>query len=112
MKNSAVGIGFSIFALVAGAVLFAAPAAAQSGAGVFKSRCAACHGTDGKADTDIGKTMHLRSLASPAVQKESDKELTDIIADGKDAMPGYKDKLSGTQIKDLVRYIRKLGKEK
>jgi cytochrome c6 len=96
---------------IAGAILFVAPAFGQSAASLYKSRCAACHGADGKADTAIGKSMHLRSLASAEVQKESDKELTDIIADGKGAMPGYKDKLSAAQIKDLVGYIREMGKK-
>jgi cytochrome c6 len=91
--------------------LLAAPAFGQGGASLYKARCAACHGAGGKGDTGIGKSMHLRSLASPEVQKQSDAELTAIIADGKGAMPAYKDKLSGAQIKDLVVYIRELGKK-
>jgi cytochrome c6 len=94
-----------------GSILFAAPIFGQDGASLYKSRCASCHGADGKGDTAIGKSMHLRSLASPEVQKESDQELTAIIADGKGAMPAYKGKLSAEQVKDLVGYIRELGKK-
>jgi cytochrome c6 len=101
----------TVFTLVACLALFAAPAFGQSGASLFKSRCAGCHGADGKGDTGIGKSLHIRSLASPKVQKESDKELTAIITDGKSAMPAYKDKLSAAQIKDLVGYIRELAKK-
>ncbi len=97
--------------IAVGSVLFAAPVFGQTGASLYKSRCASCHGADGKGDTAVGKSMHLRSLASPEVQKESDQELTGIIADGKGAMPGYKDKLSAEQVKDLVGYIRELGKK-
>jgi cytochrome c6 len=97
-----------ILALIAGSFLFAAPAFGQGGASLFKSRCAACHGADGKGDTAIGRSMHMRSLASPEVQKKTNKELTDIISDGKGAMPAYKDKLSGSEIKDLVGHIREL----
>jgi len=111
MKRSTTRINRTLLALVAGSFLFAAPAFGETGASLFKSHCAACHGADGKGDTGIGKSMHLRSLASPEVQKQSDKELTAMIADGKGAMPGYKDKLSGAQIKDLVGYIRELGKK-
>ena len=77
----------------------------------FQSPCAGRHGAAGAGDTDIGKSMHLYSFASPDVQKKSDKELTAIITDGKGAMPSYKDKLSDAQIKDLVGYIRKLAKK-
>lgn len=105
-------INRALLALVAGSFLFAAPAFGESGASLFKSHCAACHGADGKGDTGIGKSMHLRSLASPEVQKQSDKQLTAMIADGKGGMPAYKSRLSGAQIKALVSHIRELGKKK
>jgi cytochrome c6 len=97
--------------VAASALLIAAPAFADNGASLFKARCAACHGADGKGETAVGKSMHLRSLASPEVQKQSDEQLTDMIAGGKGAMPAYKDKLSAAQIKDLVAFIRELGKK-
>jgi cytochrome c6 len=111
MKIPVTRVNRTIFIIVASSFFVAAPAFGQSGASLFKSHCAACHGADGKGDTGIGKSMHMRSLASPEVQKESDKELTAIITDGKGAMPSYKDKLSGAQIKDLVGFIRELGKK-
>ncbi|HVB87884.1 MAG TPA: cytochrome c [Candidatus Dormibacteraeota bacterium] len=111
MKKSAARINRTILSVVAASFLLAAPAFGQGGASVFKSRCAGCHGADGKGDTGIGKSMHMRSLASSEVQKQSDKELTTIISDGKGAMPAYKDKLSGSEIKGLVSYIREFGKK-
>jgi mono/diheme cytochrome c family protein len=97
--------------ILASSLLLTSPAFGQRGAGLYKSKCADCHGTYGKGDTTIGESMHLRSLASPEVQKLSDKDLTAWITDGKGAMPGYKDELSAGQIKDLVAYIRALGKK-
>lgn len=110
--NHTVRFNRTLVALVAGSFLIAAPAFGQSGASLFKSRCAACHGADGKGDTGIGRSMHMKSLGSADVQKLSDKELTTIISDGKGAMPSYKGKLSGSEIKELVGYIRVLGKKK
>jgi cytochrome c6 len=101
----------AVLMIAAGSFLIAAPAFGQDAASLYKSRCAGCHGADGKGDTGIGKSMHLRSFASADVQKQSDAELTSWIANGKGAMPAYKDKLSGAQIKDLVGYIRDLGKK-
>jgi len=111
MKIFAGRLNRTALLIAAASLLTAAPAFGQGAASVYKSRCAGCHGADGKADTGIGKSMHLRSLASADVQKQSDAELTSWIADGKAAMPAYKDKLSGAQIKDLVGYIRELGKK-
>jgi mono/diheme cytochrome c family protein len=111
MKILASPLNRAVLIIVASSFLIAAPAFGQSGASLFKSHCAGCHGADGKAETGIGKSMHMRSFASPEVQKQSDKELTAWIADGKGAMPAYKDKLSGAQIKELVGHIRELGKK-
>jgi mono/diheme cytochrome c family protein len=84
---------------------------AQDAAGLYKAKCSACHGADGKGDTPVGKKMGLRDFASPEVQKSSDDELTAIIADGEDKMPSYKKSLKPEQIKDLVGYIRSLAKK-
>jgi cytochrome c6 len=111
MKSLSGLLNRTVLMIVAGSFLLAAPAFGQGATSLYKSRCAGCHGADGKGDTGLGKSMHLRALGSADVQKQSDKELTAWIADGKGAMPGYKDKLSGAQIKDLVSYIRDLGKK-
>ena len=53
--------------------------------------------------------MGLRDFASPEVQKMSDDELSAIIGEGKNKMPGYKKSLKPDQIKELVRYIRSMA---
>lgn len=85
-----------------------ASAVAQDAAATYKAKCAMCHGPDGK-----GGKMGTRDFASAEVKKESDAELTDIITKGKPGppkMPAYGDKLKDTEIKNLVAYIRGLGK--
>jgi cytochrome c6 len=99
--------------LFAAAVLTCAavPAFGQgSGAALYKSKCAMCHGTDGKGETAVGKSMKLRDLGSADVQKQTDAELIAITADGKGKMPAYKGKLTDAQIKDVVAFIRTLKK--
>jgi mono/diheme cytochrome c family protein len=81
---------------------------AADGAAVYKAKCATCHGTDGKGETSIGKSMKLKSLGAPDVQKTTDADLNKIISDGKGKMPAYKGKLSADEIKALVTYIRTL----
>jgi len=102
------GLHRAFLAVIVVAVVTACGAtlAAQDAANLYKAKCSACHGSDGKGETAIGKKMGIRDLASPVVQKMSDDELTTIIADGKDKMPSYKKGLKPEQIKDLVGYIR------
>lgn len=84
--------------------------AADTGADVYKSKCASCHGPDGKGETAMGKNLKLKDLASADVQKLSDADLTTVIEKGKKPMPGYEGKLTKDQINDLVKYIRALKK--
>jgi cytochrome c6 len=87
-----------------------ASATAQEAAATYKAKCAMCHGPDGKGSA-IGQKMGVHDFASADVQKESDAELTEIITKGKAKMPAYGSKLKESEIKDLVTYIRGLGKK-
>ncbi|HXG59044.1 MAG TPA: cytochrome c [Thermoanaerobaculia bacterium] len=101
-----------VLALTAVVMLVVAtvPAIAADAAATYKAKCAACHGPDGSGQTAMGKKMQLRDLGSPEVQKQTDKELTALITDGKGKMPAYKDKLSSEEITALVGFIRKMKK--
>jgi cytochrome c551 len=87
------------------------PVQAQEAAATFKTKCAACHGADGKGETAIGKANKVRDLGSPEVQKQTDAELTTIIETGKGKMPGYAKSLKPEQVKELVAYIRSIAKK-
>jgi len=94
--------------LMAGTGLLSAPAKADTAAGeaLFKSKCAGCHGADGKGK----EAMKTTDLAAADVQKMSDTDLGGIISNGKGGkMPAYKT-LTPEQLKDLVSYIRSLKK--
>ena len=89
----------------------AAPSRASAGGGeLYKAKCASCHGEDGSGNTAVGRSLRLRALGSPEVQKQSDAELTSVTAKGKGRMPGYEAKLSQEQLQKLVRFIRGLKK--
>jgi len=92
------------------AILLIAPAAfaAADGAALYKAKCAMCHGADGAGQTAMGKSMKLRDLRSPEVQKQSDADLYKVTADGKGKMPAYKGKLTDEEIKALVAHMRAL----
>ncbi len=101
-----------ILAMLAAGLALSTPAAADDAAATYKAKCAMCHGADGKGDTPVGKKMGIRDLTSADVQKASDEELITITTKGKNKMPGYENKLSAAQIKDIVAYIRQLAKGK
>lgn len=107
----------SIFAIIVcawGGMLFAQASknGSESGEAIFKRQCAGCHGTDGKGQTAMGKTFKLKDLTSAEVQKQTDSELFDILAKGKEKMPAYENNLGHDRIQAVVAYVRELGKGK
>ena len=75
----------------------------------FDSKCASCHGKDGRAKSLHRKHVHARDLTDAAWQGNvSDERLFNSISNGKGKMPDFKKKLSEDQIDALVRYVRQL----
>jgi mono/diheme cytochrome c family protein len=103
---------FAIPALSALLFLSVPVCAETDAASVFKTKCAACHGADGKGDTPIAKKLGVRDFASPEVQKETDEDLFNVTQKGRNKMPAFGSSLKDPQIKDLVAYIRELSKKK
>jgi cytochrome c6 len=102
-------VGRTFFAV---SIVQASPASGSAGSGsTFKAKCAMCHGQDG-GGSQVGKTMNIPDLCSPAVQKQTDAELAQIISDGKGGMPSFKGSLRDDQIHGLVAYIRLLAQKK
>ena len=84
---------------------------------LWKSKCAACHGADGKGDTDQGKKMKVANMATAAYQKSfTDDQLKNAILNGvktekdgvKKEMDPFKDELTPDQVNALVQFIRAL----
>jgi len=87
------------------------PANAQSGSeGVYKAKCASCHGADGAGATPAGKATKARGFCTDEVKKETDDDWTQIIVKGKNKMPAYDKKLPEGEVKEVVAYIRGLCK--
>jgi cytochrome c551 len=97
-----------VLCVFAFAMIFSTWSLADEGADIFKSKCAACHGADGKGNTGMGKSLKLRDLSSADVQKQSDADLETIITKGKGKMPAYEGKLTKEQIDNVVKYLRTL----
>jgi mono/diheme cytochrome c family protein len=111
---------FARFTLIATSVLLAAVlvfrtsllVAAGDAEATYKAKCAMCHGPDGAGATPTGKTLKVRDLRSPEVQKQSDAELNDIVGKGKNKMPAFAKSLKPDEVSGLVAFTRDLAKKK
>ena len=76
---------------------------------IFDSKCAKCHGHDGRSKTMRGRLTHARDLSDANWQSEvSDERLFNSIGNGKGKMPSFKKSLSDNDIDSLVSYVRRL----
>jgi len=99
----------SIVTMALFASALALPAlAASDGAAIYKSKCAMCHAANGSGDTPMGKSLHVRDLRSDEVQKQTDLELTKVIAGGKGKMPAFGKRMSEDDLKAVIAFIRTL----
>ena len=97
---------------------FTAQAADKKIERLFGSKCGSCHGKDGKAQTEKGKKMQMRDLASDEFQKTSDEDMTKAINDGlkkdkggvKQEMEGFKEDIKAPEVEALVKYMREFKK--
>ena len=80
-------------------------------AGTYNSKCAKCHGRDGRSKTMRGRLTHSRDLSSGEWQNDvSDERIYNSISNGKGKMPAFKKSLTDSQIDELVNYVRRLRK--
>jgi mono/diheme cytochrome c family protein len=85
----------------------ASPAA--DAATIFNSKCAKCHGRDGRGKTMRGRLTHARDLTYGSWQNDvTDERLFNSISNGKGKMPAFKKSLSDADIDALVSHVRRL----
>lgn len=79
---------------------------------LFDSKCAKCHGNDGRASSFKARhIIHARDLTNAEWQNDvSDERIFNSISNGKGKMPSFKKDLSEDQIDALVTYVRRLRK--
>jgi mono/diheme cytochrome c family protein len=86
---------------------------------LWKAKCAACHGDDGKGATEQGKKMGIADMTQASWQKEfTDDKIKATITSGvkreKNGKHQEMDPFAGTlrpdQIDAMVAYVRSLAK--
>ncbi len=103
---------FAVF-LVALALFLILPNLSWAQADIYKTKCAGCHGVDGKTTT-AGQKMGAPAFSSDQVQKASDAQLADFIENGgpqKKASHAFGAKgISQAEAQKLAGYVKTLGK--
>jgi len=85
-------------------------AAAARGKDTFQKKCSICHYADSDAKK-IGpglKGLYKRGTFTVNNNKVTDENLKTWIENGDSLMPGLKDSLDATQIKDVIAYVKTL----
>lgn len=108
------GAAVAVLALCIGG---AARAAGSAGQAIYDRDCAQCHGATGKGDGEESAylTPSPKDFSSGVLDKRSDDFLAEVIVKGGEAkglsesMPPSP-KLSKAEVKEVIAYIRQLGK--
>lgn len=95
----------------------ATPAVAASARDNFETHCVDCHGSDGKAQTRLGRKSGAKDLTNrKEMAKLTDEEVFKTIKfgrknnKGEEKMDAFGDGLSDQEIRELVAFVRTLAK--
>lgn len=92
--------------------LTATEEALSGGKALYLQRCAACHGNDGKAQTEFAAAMPNKpaDMTSHEIASLTDGELYSVISEGiaSKGMPGLKGRISDDAIWKLALYVRQI----
>ncbi len=91
-----------MIAAVVASLLVAPVALAAGPAETFQAKCAACHGKDGKGQSDMAKKLGVKDLTATKLPAA---EIEKVITNGKGKMTPFKGKLSDAEIAGLAKYI-------
>lgn len=89
--------------LLVAALLLPAAAPADDGRQMYGKKCLACHGLDGAGDKPLGRKVKAPDLRGSRLTQ---REVEQVIAEGRGRMLPYKDKLSPEQIAAIAAWVR------
>jgi cytochrome c oxidase cbb3-type subunit 3 len=87
----------------------------DAGERVYKQNCINCHGTSGRGDGVVAEQLNPKpaNLTSEKTQAKPDAELLETIKFGRPgtAMPGWTSELDERDLRDVMAYLRTLGRQ-
>jgi mono/diheme cytochrome c family protein len=85
----------------------AAGFAQSAGQATYQSKCQMCHGATGTPSPGMAKSMGVKALSDPDIQKLTDDQMIAAVKSGKGKMKPVSG-LTDAQIKAAVAYYRGL----
>jgi len=98
-----------LWSMLLGSMAFAADEAGQK---VYQRDCQSCHGRDGTGNPQLEKTLKITipPVTAAALAPKDDTALLHIIAEGQGKMPGFATKLSAEAQRQVLNYLKTLGR--
>jgi cbb3-type cytochrome c oxidase subunit III len=104
-----------VLGVMALSLAYAGSAIASDGAAIFKSKCLACHGPDGK-----GTAMAPAFQGNDYIKSSDDAEIAKTIKDGRSgaakkyknfalSMPAQKGNMSDADISAVIEYLKSVA---
>jgi mono/diheme cytochrome c family protein len=90
--------------------------AAADARATWNANCASCHGKDGSGNTAMGKKLNTKDYRDAKVQAvfndaEAERAIKEgVKTNGKETMKAFDGKISDSDVKALVAYIRSFKK--
>jgi len=81
--------------------MFATAGDPFAGSAIYTEYCTVCHGADGR-----GEVAGTPSFRGGRLMMKGDRELVNIINNGKDIMPSFRGMLTDSEMQDIVAYLR------
>jgi mono/diheme cytochrome c family protein len=107
-KVSIFGLGLCVGTLLFVAVARADKGNPDAGKEVFKAKCAECHNADSK-EVKVGPGFQgVKDGKLPSGSKATRDVILDLVTNGQDAMPPFKDTLTNQQREDVTAYVMTL----
>jgi len=88
--------------------LGASAASAEDGAKLYEANCAKCHGSDGSANTPVGKAMKAHALNDPKFAKIEAATVIQVIGENP-KHKAFKGKLTDAELTAIAGHIRELA---
>jgi cytochrome c6 len=76
-----------------------------SGRAIYMKNCARCHGSDGKGESELGKSLDTPNLTQ---ERPSSGRTISIVKNGDGSMPAFGKKLTAKQITAVANYVKTL----
>ena len=84
-----------------------APATTATGTGaeLFIAHCTHCHGSDGNGQSYVSRYAGMPAVGNLTTSERSPEEISQILHEGRGAMPAFGSRLRPSDLQELLLYI-------